>query len=91
MPAFRCRTTAVFFRRTPRNVPVQYVLQATNLEKLQEVLPQFMAKVYENPVSDGRRRLEVQQTGSPHPKINRDKASVMGVSTKTSLKRCNTD
>lgn len=45
------RTTAVFFRRTPGSMPVQYVLQATNLEKLQEVLPQFMAKVYENPVS----------------------------------------
>lgn len=28
----------------------QYVLQATNLEKLEEVLPKFMAKVYENPV-----------------------------------------
>lgn len=32
-------------------MPVQYVLQATNIEKLQEVLPIFMAKVYENPVS----------------------------------------
>ena len=31
-------------------MPVQYVLQATNIEKLQEVLPKFMAKVYENPV-----------------------------------------
>ena len=31
-------------------MPVQYVLQATNIEKLQEVLPVFMAKVYENPV-----------------------------------------
>ena len=32
------------------SMPVQYVLQATNLEKLEEVLPKFMAKVYENPV-----------------------------------------
>ena len=29
------------------SMPVQYVLQATNLEKLEEVLPKFMAKVYE--------------------------------------------
>ena len=31
-------------------MPVQYVLQATTIEKLQEVLPKFMTKVYENPV-----------------------------------------
>ncbi|MBQ2121437.1 MAG: efflux RND transporter permease subunit, partial [Bacteroidaceae bacterium] len=31
------------------SMPVQYVLQATNIEKLQKVLPEFMAKVYENP------------------------------------------
>ncbi len=31
-------------------MPVQYVLQATNIEKLQEVLPKFMTKVYESPV-----------------------------------------
>ena len=30
-------------------MPVQYVLQAPNLEKLQEVLPKFMAAVYESP------------------------------------------
>ena len=30
-------------------MPVQYVLQASNIEKLQEVLPKFMAKVYDNP------------------------------------------
>ncbi|MBQ2269870.1 MAG: efflux RND transporter permease subunit, partial [Bacteroidaceae bacterium] len=30
-------------------MPVQYVLQATNIEKLQEVLPKFMAQVYDNP------------------------------------------
>ena len=48
-------------------MPVQYVLQATNIEKLQEVLPKFMAKVYENPVfQNGRCGLEVQQTGSPY-------------------------
>ena len=31
-------------------MPVQYVLQATNLERLQEVLPEFMTRVYESPV-----------------------------------------
>ena len=31
-------------------MPVQYVLQTISIEKLQEVLPVFMAKVYENPV-----------------------------------------
>ena len=30
-------------------MPIQYVLQATNLEKLEKVLPEFMAKVYTNP------------------------------------------
>ncbi len=63
-------------------MPVQYVLQATNIEKLQEVLPKFMTKVYENPVF---------QMADVNPKfskpearinINRDKASIMGVSTK---------
>ena len=32
------------------SMPVQYVLQATNIERLQEVLPEFMRKVYESPV-----------------------------------------
>ena len=31
-------------------MPVQYVLQATSLEKLQEYLPAFMQKVSESPV-----------------------------------------
>ena len=64
------------------SMPVQYVLQATNLEKLQEVLPQFMAKVYENPVfqmADVDLKFSKPEA---RIKINRDKASVMGVSTK---------
>ena len=32
------------------SMPIQYVLQATNIEKLEKVLPVFMEKVYENPV-----------------------------------------
>ena len=64
------------------SMPVQYVLQATNLEKLQEVLPQFMAKVYENPVfqmADVDLKFSKPEA---RIRINRDKASVMGVSTK---------
>ena len=32
-------------------MPVQYVLQATNIEKLQKVLPEFMKRVYDHPTS----------------------------------------
>ena len=61
-------------------MPIQYVLQATNLEKLQEVLPKFMAKVYENPVFQ---MADVDlKFSKPEARINinRDKASIMGVS-----------
>ena len=64
------------------NMPVQYVLQATNIEKLQEVLPKFMAKVYENPVFQ---MADVDlKFSKPEARIviNRDKASVMGISTR---------
>jgi len=64
------------------SMPVQYVLQATNLEKLQEVLPQFMARVYENPTFQ---MADVDlKFSKPEARIhiNRDKASVMGVSTR---------
>lgn len=63
-------------------MPVQYVIQATNLEKLQEVLPVFMSKVYENPVFQ---MADVDlKFSKPEARINinREKASVMGVSTK---------
>ncbi len=63
-------------------MPVQYVIQATNLEKLQEVLPVFMGKVYENPVFQ---MADVDlKFSKPEARINinREKASVMGVSTK---------
>ena len=59
-------------------MPVQYVLQATNIEKLQEVLPKFMAKVYENPVFQ---MADVDlKFSKPEARINinRDKASIMG-------------
>jgi multidrug efflux pump len=62
-------------------MPVQYVLQATNIEKLREILPEFMAKVSESPV------LSMADVNLKFSKpelqihINRDKASSLGVST----------
>ena len=64
------------------SMPIQYVLQATNIEKLEEVLPKFMAKVNENPVFQ---MADVDlKFSKPEARIviNRDKANVMGVSTK---------
>ncbi|MBQ4622183.1 MAG: efflux RND transporter permease subunit [Bacteroidaceae bacterium] len=63
-------------------MPVQYVLQATNIEKLEKVLPVFMENVYESPVFQ---MADVDlKFSKPEARINinRDKASVMGVSTK---------
>jgi multidrug efflux pump len=62
-------------------LPVQYVIQATNINKLREILPEFMAKVNENPAFQmadvnlkfTRPELRIH--------INREKASLMGVST----------
>lgn len=63
-------------------MPIQYVLQATNLEKLQKVLPQFMAKVYENPTFQ---MADVDlKFSKPEARINinREKAGTLGVSTR---------
>lgn len=63
-------------------MPVQYVLQATSLEKLQEVLPEFMRKVSESPVfqmADVNLKFTKPET---RIEINRDKASLLGVSTR---------
>lgn len=63
-------------------MPVQYVLQATNIEKLQEVLPEFMAKVSQNPVF---RMADVNlKFSKPEARlsIDRDKASILGVTTR---------
>ena len=62
-------------------LPVQYVIQATNLDKLREILPGFMEKVSENPaftmadvnLKFTRPELRIH--------INREKASLLGVST----------
>lgn len=64
------------------NMPIQYVLQATNLEKLQEVLPTFIAKVSENPtfqMADVDLKFSKPEA---RIQINRDKASLLGVSTR---------
>ena len=63
-------------------MPIQYVIQATNIEKLEKVLPVFMAKVYENPVFQ---MADVNlKFSKPEARIgiNRDKANVMGVNTR---------
>ncbi|WP_417016599.1 efflux RND transporter permease subunit [Alistipes sp.] len=64
------------------NMPVQYVLQATSLERLEEVLPEFMRKVYESPVFQ---MADVDlKFSKPEVRIevNRDKANLLGVSTR---------
>jgi multidrug efflux pump len=61
--------------------PVQYVIQAQNIEKLREILPPFMAEVQNNPtfqMADVNLKFtkpEIQIN------INRDKANLLGVST----------
>ena len=63
-------------------MPVQYVIQATNIEKLEKVLPVFMAKVYESPVFQ---MADVNlKFSKPEARItiNRDKANLLGVSTR---------
>ena len=63
-------------------MPVQYVLQTTSIEKLQEILPVFMAKVYENPVfqmADVDLKFSKPEV---RIEIDRDKANIMGVSTR---------
>jgi len=62
-------------------MPVQYVLQATSIEKLREVLPAFMAKVMDSEI------LQMADVNLKFTKpelrihINREKAITLGVST----------
>ncbi|NDV83032.1 efflux RND transporter permease subunit [Bacteroides sp. 51] len=63
-------------------MPVQYVLQATNLAKLEKVLPEFMQKVYDSPVfqmADVNLKFSKPEA---RISIDRDKATMMGVSTR---------
>lgn len=62
-------------------LPIQYVLQATDIEKLREILPEFMAKVQDNPTFEmadvnlkfTKPELQIE--------IDRDKANLLGVTT----------
>jgi multidrug efflux pump len=62
-------------------LPVQYVLQAPNINKLREILPEFMARVNSNPVfvmADVNLKFTKPELQIV---INRDKANLLGVST----------
>ena len=64
-------------------MPIQYVLQATSIDKLQEILPTFMAKVDESPIfqmADVNLKFSKPEA---RININRDKASIMGISTRS--------
>jgi multidrug efflux pump len=62
-------------------MPIQYVLQATSIEKLRKVLPDFMSKVMDNPM------FQMADVNLKFTKpelrihIDRDKATALGVST----------
>jgi multidrug efflux pump len=62
-------------------MPVQYVLQATTIDKLRKILPAFMAKVMDNPtfqMADVNLKFTKPEL---RIHIDRDKASNLGVST----------
>ena len=63
-------------------MPVQYVLQATNIEKLRETLPVFMEQVNNSPVfqmADVNLKFSKPEA---RISIDRDKATLLGVSTR---------
>lgn len=67
-------------RRT--SMPIQYVLQAPNIEKLEEFIPLFMQKVQESPkfqMADVNLKFTKPET---RILIDRDKAALLGVSTR---------
>ncbi len=62
------------------SMPIQYVIQATSAEKLQEVLPVFLQRVHENPtfkMADADLKFNSPET---RVSINRDKAGMLGAS-----------
>jgi multidrug efflux pump len=62
-------------------MPIQYVLQATSIDKLREILPAYMAKVMENPtfqMADVNLKFTKPEL---RIHIDREKASALGVST----------
>ncbi len=86
--ALRDKTRAIAFvnqqstfggRRSGR--PVQYVLQAQSIDRLREVLPEFMEKASESPIlqmADVNLRFNLPEM---QIHIDRDKANALGVST----------
>ena len=62
-------------------MPIQYVLQATSIDKLRKVLPAYMAKVMDDPM------FQMADVNLKFTKpelrihIDREKASALGVST----------
>jgi multidrug efflux pump len=63
-------------------MPVQYVLQVTDIEKLRDYIPKFMAKVNESPVfqmTDVNLKFTKPET---RMYIDREKAALLGVSTR---------
>ncbi|MDR2844283.1 MAG: efflux RND transporter permease subunit [Candidatus Symbiothrix sp.] len=63
-------------------MPIQYVLQAPNIDKLQEFIPLFMNKVNESPLfqmADVNLKFTKPET---RVEIDRDKATLLGVSTR---------
>ena len=63
-------------------MPIQYVLQAAELEKLEKVLPTFMQKVNESPcfqMADVDLKFSKPEL---RLSVNREKANLLGVSTK---------
>jgi multidrug efflux pump len=64
------------------SMPIQYVLQAPNLDMLEEYIPRFMEKVQASPLfqmSDVNLKFTKPET---RIEINRDKAGLLGVSTR---------
>ena len=63
------------------SLPIQYVLQAPNIEKLRKIIPEFMARVQDNPtfeMADVNLRFTKPEL---QVEIDRDKANLLGVST----------
>ena len=64
------------------SMPIQYVLQAVSIEKLEEVLPKFLNAVYDNPTFQMADVDLKFRSPEMRVNINRDKAGTMGVTVK---------
>ncbi|MFI3318869.1 MAG: efflux RND transporter permease subunit [Rikenellaceae bacterium] len=64
-------------------MPISYILQTTSIDNLERVIPEFIAKMDENPILEqGDVNLNFTKP-ELRIKINREKATMMGVSTRT--------